>query len=250
MSFFARLKWLFTGVGEAPAGYQKTAGSPHRHNKDSGDRPNDRYNRERGRDRDVRGSGNRQARDNRGGRDQAEGRDRGGDRSSRQGFNRDGAGNDRDRFQGRDREFGQRRQGGGPNRSRRDQEGRDDHSSPRQIERPQGGPSSTMRPAQSSAPVYAAAPVAAAVQSAGPEKVGVVSHYNDDVKLAVVKIEKGTLRSGQWIEIQGSISSLRQKVDSLQVDQMPVSEVSEGQEAGMRVIRPVKAGDAVVRLRG
>ena len=77
-----------------------------------------------------------------------------------------------------------------------------------------------------------------------------VTHYFDDARVASIKIEKGYVRSGDWIEIQGNISSLRQKVDSMQLDNQPIGEAREGQDVGIRVIRPVKAGDVIVRLRG
>lgn len=106
-----------------------------------------------------------------------------------------------------------------------------------------------MRPAQSSVPEAVAAPTPR-VESQGPEKVGVVTHYYNQAHVASIKIEHGQLRSGDWIEIQGSISSLRQKVDSMQLDSQPIQEAHENQEVGIRVIRPVKAGDTIVRLRG
>ncbi len=248
MSFFSRLKWLFTGDGEAPASYKSAASHPKRNDSQLNHRGpgNHRPDRDRDRERSPRGDrdprGNRQGRDSRG-----EGRDRNDRNGPRPGYNRDGG--DRDRYAERDS-----RPHGGPNRGR-SQGGeygrRSNHEPaiPRQIDRPTGGPSSTMRPAQSSVAESLPTPAPRPAQQ-GPEKIGVVSNYLDDMRIASVKVEKGTMRSGDWIEIQGNISSLRQKVEALQLDNQPIQEAVEGQEVSIRVIRPVKSGDAVVRLRG
>ncbi len=247
MSFFSRLKWLFTGNGEAPASYKSAPIQPKRsdsqlHPRGPGNhRPDRDRDRERTpRDRDPRG--NRQGRDSRG-----DNRDRPDRNAPRPGYNRDGG--DRDRYAERDS-----RPHGGPNRGRSqggDYGRRPNHDSaiPRQIDRPTGGPSSTMRPAQSSVAESLPAPAPRSAQL-GPEKIGVVSGYLEDMRVATVKVEKGTIRSGDWIEIQGNISTLRQKVEALQLDNQPIQEATEGQEVSFRVIRPVKSGDPVVRLRG
>ena len=245
MSFFSRLKWLFTGEGESPAGYKSAApNQPKRNdgyiNPRSG---NPRGDRDRSpRDRDNRG--NRPNRDSRDGRDRSERNDR---NNPRGGYGRDGG--DRDRYADR----GDQRSQHGPRRGGQqgdyNRRSHADSAIPRQIDRPTGGPSSTMRPAQSSIAEVQPAPAARPAQQ-GPEKIGEVSKYNDDVRTALVKVEKCTMRSGDWIEIQGNISSLRQKVEALQLDNQPLQEAVEGQEVAIRVIRPVKTGDTVVRLRG
>lgn len=261
MGFFARLKWLLVGEGEAPSSFKSTVNPTRRpehssprsqsHGRDRNprDRDNNRGDsRGPGYSRDPRGP--REPRDNRDSRPPREPRDpRDRDRSSssRQDYGRDRPMGDRYSERG-DRNNGPRRsgpQGGGY--SQRDSSG-GDTGFPR-VERPSGGPSSTMRPAQSSAQ-ESAPRVAPRPEQQGPEKIGVVTQYLDQDRIANIKIEKGSIRSGDWIEIQGNISSLRQKADAIQLDSQPVQEAQEGQEVGVRVIRPVKVGDAVVRLRG
>lgn len=250
MSFFSRLKWLFTGAGEAPAGYKSVASHPKRNEPQLNPRGPGSHRPDRDRDRDrERAPRDRDPRGNRQGRDRdsrGEGRDR--NSSARPSYNREGG--ERDRYA----ERGDNRPQGGQGRGRSqggDYGRRSNHESaiPRQIDRPTGGPSSTMRPAQSSVSESLPAAAPRPVQQ-GPEKIGVVSNYLEDVRTASVKVEKGTMRSGDWIEIQGNISTLRQKVEALQLDNQPIQEAVEGQEVSIRVIRPVKSGDAVVRLRG
>jgi len=243
MSFFSRLKWLFTGEGESPTGYKSAPTQPKRNEGYVNPRQgHPRGDRDRSpRDRDNRG--NRPNRDSRDGRDRGDRNDR---NNPRAGYGRDGG--DRDRYPDRgDRSQQGPRRGGQQGEYNRRPNG--DSAIPRQIDRPSGGPSSTMRPAQSSVTDAQPAPAARPAQQ-GPEKIGVVSKYSDDARTALVKLEKGTMRSGDWIEIQGNISSLRQKVEALQLDNQPLQEATEGQEVSIRVIRPVKAGDTVVRLRG
>lgn len=257
MGFFARLKWLLVGEGEAPSSYKPSTNQSHRPEMNSALRVSssqghDRDRGPRNRDaRDVRGDRNsRDSREPRDSRPPREPREPRGDRDRQPrsgGYNRDGG---NDRYSERDRGgYGPRRGGSQGNFSRRDSNG-SEGGFPRQIERPMGGPSSTMRPAQSSAQQEIAPTPVARPEQQGPEKIGVVTHYFDEARVASIKIEKGSVRSGDWIEIQGNISSLRQKVDSIQLDNQPIQEALEGQDVGIRVIRPVKAGDVIVRLRG
>ena len=267
MGFFSRLKWLLVGEGEAPSSFKSSA--PHGRRPDS----NSQRGPAQGRDRNHNGPRDRDGRDNRGDRYSRDGRDSSrAPRDSREprdsrppreprepreresqprssGYSRDGNGNN-DRYAERDRgPQAPRRSGSQGNFSRRDSNSSEGNF-PRPMDRPTGGPSSTMRPAQSSIQEVAPMPVIERPVPQGPERVGVVSSYLEDARMASIKMEKGYVRSGDWIEIQGNISSLRQKVDSIQFDNQPVAEAREGQDVSIRVIRPVKAGDVIVRLRG
>jgi|GEM_PF-3303052 len=252
MGFFSRLKWLLVGEGEAPSNFKAPMSQSGRMDSRPTSRNQsdfrDRGPRERNDNRDSRG-GRYNSRDNRDA-PQQDSRDRG--PRSGNSLDRDGGGNGGgDRYNSQQRDRGPRRSGSqqGGGYSRRDSYS-NDGGFPRPIERPAGGPSSTMRPAQSSVPIVAPPVQTARVELQGPEKVGFVTQYNDQERTANIKIEKGLVRSGDWIEIQGNISALRQKIDTIQVDKQSVGEAREGQEASIRVIRPVKVGDAIVRLRG
>ena len=251
MGFFARLKWLFLGTGEAPAGFkQGDARSSAGHDP----------RRQHGRDRSP-----RDGRDNRGNRGEGRGDGRGDGREPRGQFNRegrDGRGNregregrgGRDGFRNERGERGERSERGERNdrgdRSRRSGQGRRENNDfARPIERPAGGPSSTMMPAISSVQAAPAAAPAAPLPQ-GPEKIGSILQYDEQARTAIIQIDKCFVRSGDWIEIQGHVSSLRQKVDSLQIEGQIVPEAREGQKASIRVIRPVRPGDSIARLRG
>lgn len=252
MGFLNRLQWLFFGTGEAPASFKAPVASK---------KVETSYSRQTVHERDRDQRGGRDYQNQEGGRSR-ESRDRYSNDSRGSSYPRDrqprNNGGTRDNFNAsdRDRDRDRERGQGGPRRSspqnRRDSFGESSRF-PRPIERPAGGPSSTMMPPpQAAAPisVQKPEPVVQAAKPQGPERVGTVTHYYDQAKVAAIKLDKGILRSGDWIEIQGSISALRQKIDSIQIDNQPVPEAREGQEIGLRVIRSVKSGDAVVKLRG
>jgi putative protease len=68
------------------------------------------------------------------------------------------------------------------------------------------------------------------------ERIGVVSHYYSHLSVATVKLESGTLRVGDKIHIHGHTSDFVQKVESLEVDHGPVSEVGPGDDFGLKVV--------------
>lgn len=80
------------------------------------------------------------------------------------------------------------------------------------------------------------------------EKVGMVTHYFSKPKVAVIKIEKGKVSVGETLMFRGHTTDFKQKVESLQVDHQPVSEVGRGKEAGVQVRARVRPNDAVYKV--
>ncbi len=76
--------------------------------------------------------------------------------------------------------------------------------------------------------------------------VGKVTHFFDKIGVAVIKLE-AALKVGDKIKFEGH-SSFEQVVDSMQVDREPIEEAEDGQEVGMKVAQPVKAGDLVFKV--
>lgn len=120
-------------------------------------------------------------------------------------------------------------------------------------------------PKKKAAPTRRAAPVrkpaarpapapAPAVQPAAPtpgpdeERAGIVTHYYRHLSVAVVRLESGSLRTGDTVHIRGHTSDFRQSVESLQIEHQPVSEVSAGQEFGLRVIDHAREHDVVYKV--
>ena len=110
-------------------------------------------------------------------------------------------------------------------------------------------PSPKARPAYiTPRPAGAAAPAAATAPLAGEKRVGTVTHYYSHLSVAVVQMESGSLRVGDTIRVSGHTSDFRQRVESMQIEHQPVSEVSAGQEFGLRVNDHVRERDAVYKV--
>ena len=77
--------------------------------------------------------------------------------------------------------------------------------------------------------------------------VGKVDHFFDKVGVAAIVLT-GTLRVGDTIEIVSGTDTLRQKVESMQIDRRDVSEASGGDSVGIKTDRKVARGSVVYRL--
>jgi putative protease len=90
---------------------------------------------------------------------------------------------------------------------------------------------------------------ASPAQPAPPGKpVGVVTHYFGEPSVAIVKLKTGTLRVGDTIHIRGHTTDFEQKVESLQVDHAPVTEVGPKDDFGMKVVAHVREHDVVYKV--
>lgn len=82
------------------------------------------------------------------------------------------------------------------------------------------------------------------------KKVGVVTHYFDKIKVAIVKFDAGFKPGGELV-FRGTRGEshepfeLVQKVASMQKDHIEVDEAKKGDELGMKVDKVVKEGDEV-----
>jgi translation elongation factor EF-1alpha len=86
-------------------------------------------------------------------------------------------------------------------------------------------------------------------QPAPPGKqIGVVTHYFNHLSVAVVRLESGTLRVGDMIHIRGHTTDFKQKVESLQVDHAPATQVGPKDDFGMKVAGHVREQDVVYKV--
>jgi putative protease len=88
-------------------------------------------------------------------------------------------------------------------------------------------------------------------QSASREqRIGVVTHYYSHLSVATMRLEPGTtLQVGDLIHIHGHTTDFTQKVDSLEVDHAPVTEVGPNDDFGLKVIEHAREHDAVFKVR-
>jgi putative protease len=98
-----------------------------------------------------------------------------------------------------------------------------------------------------SQPAKPAAPAAPPAPLAGEERVGTVTHYYGHLSVAAVRMDSGSLRMGDMIHVVGRTSDFRQRVESMQVEHEPVSEVRAGQEFGLKVTDHAREHDIVYK---
>ena len=81
------------------------------------------------------------------------------------------------------------------------------------------------------------------------ERIGVVTHYYSHLAVAIIRLESGTLRVGDVIHIRGHITDFIQKVESLEVNHAPVTEVGPNEEVGLKVVEHAREHDVVFKVR-
>jgi putative protease len=82
------------------------------------------------------------------------------------------------------------------------------------------------------------------------ERIGVVTHYFSHLSVAVIKLDPGArLRVGDTIHVQGHTSDFKQRVESLQVDHAPVTEVGPQDDFGIKVREHAREHDVVYLAR-
>lgn len=74
-------------------------------------------------------------------------------------------------------------------------------------------------------------------------------HYFKRVKVAVIKVEGGTMSVGDHVRIKGHTTDFDQKITSMQIEHESVESVSKGQEAAIKTGRRARIGDQVFALR-
>jgi translation initiation factor IF-2 len=78
--------------------------------------------------------------------------------------------------------------------------------------------------------------------------IGKVIHYYDKIGVAVIVVTGKLLTVGSKVKISGHDAEFNQQVVSLQIEHQNVNQVKNGQEAGMKVDQPVKAGDNIYKV--
>ena len=65
----------------------------------------------------------------------------------------------------------------------------------------------------------------------------------------MVKLAKGALSVGDWINIKGHTTDFKQRIDSLQIDHVPVKRVPRGAEVAIKLKGRVRIGDTVFNAK-
>ena len=81
------------------------------------------------------------------------------------------------------------------------------------------------------------------------ERIGVVTHYYSHLSVATLRLESGTLRVGDVIHIRGHTTDFSQRVESLEVNHAPATEVGPNDDFGLKVVEHAREHDVVYKLR-
>lgn len=79
------------------------------------------------------------------------------------------------------------------------------------------------------------------------EKVGVVTHFFNDINVAAIKITHGELNVGDTIHIAGAHTDFTQPVESMEIDQESIETAKPGHEIGIKVKKRVREHDEVYK---
>ncbi len=77
------------------------------------------------------------------------------------------------------------------------------------------------------------------------EAVGTVTHYYLHLSVAVIQVNKGSLRTGDKIHIKGHTTDFTQTVESMEYEHQKIEEAKAGQSVGIKVIDHAREHDIV-----
>ena len=80
------------------------------------------------------------------------------------------------------------------------------------------------------------------------QKIGVVTHYFGNIRVAAMKITDGELKTGDTIHFKGHTSDFTQKVESMQMDHESVTIARPGDEVALKTAEYVRENDSVYKV--
>jgi hypothetical protein len=88
-------------------------------------------------------------------------------------------------------------------------------------------------------------------QPAPPEdRIGFVTHYYSHLSVVALRLKPGTtLRIGDMIHIRGHTTDFSQRVESLEVNHAPATEVGPNDDFGLKVVEHAREHDVVYKVR-
>lgn len=81
-----------------------------------------------------------------------------------------------------------------------------------------------------------------------PQVVGKITHYFPHVKAGVILVTKGKISLGDTLQIKGHTTDFKQKVKSIEINNVPIKEGKPGQEIGFLAKSRVRHNDVVYKL--
>lgn len=83
-----------------------------------------------------------------------------------------------------------------------------------------------------------------AAKPKGPKVLGKITHIFDKISVAIIKVA-APLKVGDYIQIKGTTTDFKQKIDSIQINHKNVPMVGKGAEIGLKVSSHVRENDIV-----
>ena len=83
---------------------------------------------------------------------------------------------------------------------------------------------------------------------ASETEIGSIFSYFSKIGVAAINL-KGSLKKGDTIHIKGHTTDLKQKVESIQIDNESVDEAKKGDEVGIKVKDRVRPNDKVYKVK-
>lgn len=80
--------------------------------------------------------------------------------------------------------------------------------------------------------------------------VGVVIQYFAKPEVAAIQLTAGEIKMGDTLRIKGTTTDFTQRIESMQIDRVPVSSAKAGQSIGIKVKERVREHDRVFLVVG
>jgi len=81
------------------------------------------------------------------------------------------------------------------------------------------------------------------------EAIGTITHYYSHLGVAVIQINKGTLRTGNTIHVKGHTTDFTETVESMEFEHQHIAEASAGQSVGLKVRDHAREHDIVYLVK-
>ena len=81
------------------------------------------------------------------------------------------------------------------------------------------------------------------------KRIGVITHYNSNIGVGIIKLEEDSLKVGDTLHLKGHTTDFQQKIDSMQIEHLSVQEAKVGDQVGIKVSEHVREHDQVYKLK-
>ena len=77
------------------------------------------------------------------------------------------------------------------------------------------------------------------------KSVGIVIQYFAKPEVAAIQLTDGEIKVGDTLRFKGATTNFEQKIESMQIDRVPVQSAKTGQSVGIKVKERVRQHDKV-----